>query len=106
MANEIIWRGTFDGRFEDRRYAIEVFERHNEEVRRRVPEEKLLVYEVSEGWRPLCAFLGVEEPDKPFPRLNDTAEMRSRIRKIRAISIAVPAALALLGMLALLARRT
>jgi hypothetical protein len=54
----------------------------------------------------LCEFLCVEEPDKPFPRLNDTAEMRSRIRKIRAISIAVPAALALLGMLALLARRT
>jgi hypothetical protein len=106
MAEEIIWQGTFDGRFEDRRYAIEVFERHNEEVRRRVPEEKLLVYEVSEGWRPLCEFLGVEEPDKPFPRLNDTAEMRSRILKIRAISIAVPAALALLGVLALLARRT
>ena len=106
LAGEIIWQGTFDGRFEDKHHAIEVFNRHNEEVQRRVPQEQLLVYEVKEGWGPLCAFLGVEEPDKPFPRLNDTAEMRSRILKIRAISIAVPAALALLGMLALLARRT
>ena len=31
MANDIIWQGTVDGRFEDEAYAIEVFERHNEE---------------------------------------------------------------------------
>jgi len=97
MGNEIIWWGTFDGRFEDRSHAIKVFERHNEEVRRRVPRDKLLVYEVKEGWGPLCEFLGVEEPDKPFPRLNDAAEMRRRIRSVQALSLAVPAVLALLA---------
>jgi Sulfotransferase domain len=101
MAEEIIWDGTFDGRFEDKPYAIEVFERHNEEVRRRVPPDKLLVYEVSEGWEPLCEFLGVEVPDAPFPRLNDTAEMRRRIRMVRTISLAAPAALAFLVVAAL-----
>jgi hypothetical protein len=95
MGDEIIWQGTFDGRFEDRAHAIEVFDRHNEEVRRRVPADQLLVYEVKQGWGPLCEFLGVEEPDEPFPRLNDTAEMRRRITAVRALSIAVPAALAL-----------
>lgn len=100
MVDDIIWEGTFDGRFEDRPYAIEVFERHNEEVKRRVPPEKLLVYEVKEGWGPLCEFLGVEEPDKPFPRLNDTAEMRRRLRAMRALSYALPAAFALLAVLA------
>ena len=49
LADEIIWQGTFDGRFEDRDHAIEVFERHNAEVRRRVPEDRLLVYEVKAG---------------------------------------------------------
>lgn len=28
LADEIIWQGTFDGRFEDENHAIEVFERH------------------------------------------------------------------------------
>jgi hypothetical protein len=101
MDNEIIWQGTFDGKFEDKRHAIEVFNRHNEEVRRRVPREQLLVYEAKEGWGPLCEFLDVEEPDQPFPRLNDAAEMRRRILAVRFLSVAVPAALALLGIGAL-----
>lgn len=101
MARTIIWDGTFDGRFEDRRYAVRVFERHNEEVRRRVPEDRLLTFEVSQGWGPLCDFLGVEVPDEPFPRLNDTAEMRDRLRKLQAISVAVPAGVGLVAALAL-----
>lgn len=73
----VIWEGTFGGRFEDRQHAIGVFERHVEEVKRRVPAEKLLVYEVKDGWGPLCAFLGVEVPKrKPFPRSNDMADFR------------------------------
>jgi hypothetical protein len=67
MGNEIIWEGTFDGRFEEKAHAIEVFERHNREVLRRVPEEQLLVYEVKQGWGPLCEFLGVEEPGRALP---------------------------------------
>jgi hypothetical protein len=94
---EIIWNGTFDGRFEDRAHAIGVLECHNEEVRRRVPPERLLVYEVKEGWGPLCAFLGVPEPAEPFPRLNDAAEMRRGIRTLRALSVAVPTSLGLLA---------
>jgi hypothetical protein len=108
MAEEIIWEGTFGGRFEDKRHAIEVFNRHNEKVRRRVPQEKLLVYEVKEGWGTLCELLGIEEPDEPFPRLNDTTEIRRRIRTVRALSLAVPAVLGLLvaTALVLLGRRT
>jgi hypothetical protein len=106
MTEEIVWGGTFDGKFEDKRHAIDVFNRHNEEVRRRVPQEQLLVYEVKEGWGPLCEFLGVEEPDTPFPRLNDAAEMRRRMVGVRALSVAVPTASALLilATLALLRR--
>jgi len=101
MGNEIIWQGTFHGRFEDRSHAMEVFVRHNEEVKRRVPAEKLLVFEVKEGWGPLCEFLGVEAPDKPFPHLNDAAQMRRRIRAVQVLSLGVPAVLALLATAAL-----
>ncbi len=71
-----IWDETFSGRFEDREHAIEVFRRHNAEVRRTVPPDRLLVFEVSQGWQPLCAFLGVDPPELPFPRVNDTKAFR------------------------------
>ena len=95
LADEIIWQGTFDGRFEDENHAIEVLERHNAEVQQRVPENRLLVYDVKSGWGPLCEFLGVEVPDEPFPRTNDTAQMRRRLQGVKAISIAVTATLML-----------
>jgi hypothetical protein len=89
MIEEIVWERDFDGRFKDREHAIETFERHNEEVGQRVSPEKLLVYEVNEGWGPLCEFLGVEVPDKPFPHLNDAEVFRGRIRRIRRLTVAV-----------------
>jgi hypothetical protein len=95
MVNDMIWEGTFDGRFEDKAYAIEVFERHNEEVKRRVPPERLLVYDVREGWEPLCEFLGVPEPEEPFPRLNEAAQMRRGTKAVRALATAIPVALTL-----------
>ena len=107
LANEIVWEDTFEDRFDDRRHAIETFRRHNDEVRRRVPPERLLVYDVREGWAPLCDFLGVEAPDEPFPHLNDTREMRRRLFGIAALSAAAPT-LAVAGLvvgLALLVRR-
>ena len=73
MSRKIIWKNTFKKPFEDKAYALKVFNDHIAEVKRVVPAEKLLVYEVKEGWEPLCAFLQVPVPDKPFPRLNDSA---------------------------------
>lgn len=50
---------------------IETFERHNDAVRAAVPADKLLVFEVTQGWAPLCEFLGVPIPAEPFPHLNE-----------------------------------
>src|SRR5215210_1534118 len=99
LADRLVWEDTFDGRFEDRSHAMEVFERHNEAVRLRVPPERLLVFDVREGWAPLCDFLGVEAPDGPFPRLNEAREMRRRLLGLVALSAAAPA-LATLAVLA------
>jgi len=106
LADEIVWNDTFDGRFEDRRHAIETFKRHNDQVRRRVTPERLLVYDVREGWSPLCDFFGVEAPDRPFPHLNDTREMRRRLLGLVAVSAAAPVlVLAAVAALALLVHR-
>src|SRR4051794_21437861 len=32
IIDEVIWQGTFGGRFADREYALQVFNRHNQEV--------------------------------------------------------------------------
>jgi hypothetical protein len=71
-----VWRETFSGRFEDRQHATTVFQRHNAEVIGCVPPERLLVYRVADGWRPLCEFLGVAQPDSPFPLINSTQSFR------------------------------
>ena len=105
IAEEIVLQGTFGGKFEDKPHAIGVFNRHTEEVRRRVPKERLLVYDVKEGWGPLCEFLGVEAPDKPFPRLNDAAELRRMKVAVRTLSVAMPSTLALVGLAALVLLR-
>lgn len=71
---------TFDSRFEDKAHAIEVFKRHNQDVRDSVDPARLLEFDVREGWAPLCRFLDVPIPDEPFPRLNDTATTQAMIR--------------------------
>jgi hypothetical protein len=50
------------------------FVEHNEEVKRYVPADRLLVLELGEGWERLCKFLGKEIPDAPYPSSNSTEE--------------------------------
>ena len=91
LADRLVWEDTFKGHFDDRDYVMEVFEANNEEVRRQVPPKKLLTFDVREGWEPLCDFLGVEVPSKPFPHLNESREMRYRLLGLVALSVAAPA---------------
>ncbi len=52
----------------DRDSAIAAYRRNNQKVRDEVPAERLLVFNVADGWEPLCRFLKVPVPDTPFPR--------------------------------------
>lgn len=83
MARKIVMEDTFGGRFEDKGHAIEVYNRHNDEVRRAIPPNRLLVFEPKEGWAPLCRFLEVPTPLEPFPHLNDTATIQARMKQMR-----------------------
>ena len=81
MQDHVIWDGTFHGRFAEKQYAIDILQRHNDEVKRVVPPERLLVYEVSQGWKPLCQFLDVPTPAEPFPYVNTAAEFQQRVQQ-------------------------
>lgn len=59
------------------------FLEHAELVRRVVPGERLLVFEVEEGWGPLCEFLGVDRPVGGFPHVNDSEAYVRGFRRAR-----------------------
>jgi sulfotransferase family protein len=80
LVDRMFW--SAEGSFSDghsRRALIDRFLAHNEEVKRVVPAERLLVWEVSEGWEPLCEFLGVDVPAQPLPHANDRATFTDRV---------------------------
>jgi hypothetical protein len=69
----------------DEAHVIAAFDRHVTTVRESIPPERLLVFDVREGWGPLCAFLGVAVPNgEPFPHLNDAQTMRRTFERISA----------------------
>ena len=56
--------------------------------------EKLLWFDVREGWEPLCEFLGVDVPDVPFPHefrrkdlLGGREALLGRLRKRMAVLV-------------------
>ena len=51
-------------------------ERWNENVKRAVPSDRLLVWNPNEGWEPLCEFLEMDVPAEELPRLNNTQSFR------------------------------
>lgn len=53
-----------------------VFQEWNSSVIAQCPIQRLLVFDVKQGWGPLCKFLDKAVPDVPFPNLNDTAQMK------------------------------
>jgi hypothetical protein len=83
VVRELILERTFGGRPDDRAHAIRCFEEHNAAVRDEVPAERLILYEVGAGWKPLCDALDVPVPASPFPKTNSTAEFRDRMKSMR-----------------------
>ena len=73
----------FGGDIHDRDFMLAQFERRRQEVIAAIPEPRLLVYDVREGWEPLCAWLGVAVPETPFPHSNTREEM-AQVRAVMA----------------------
>jgi hypothetical protein len=78
MVSKVIAQ-LFDHRMHDKEKVISVFKAHNARVREVIPADRLLVYEVAQGWAPLCDFLGVPVPDGPMPKVNSTEEFQGRL---------------------------
>jgi hypothetical protein len=86
MTHTMLERFTPDWR--DAEATKAAYERHNAEVRAEVPAGRLVEWQPSDGWGPLCKALGLPEPEDPFPVTNTTEEFRKMTESIRPDSAA------------------
>lgn len=85
MIQKAVW-DVMDNRMQDKDYMIEFFQNRTAEIETTIAPERLLVYRVSEGWGPLCEFLGVPVPNMEFPRINSREETKQMLAGILASS--------------------
>lgn len=79
MSFETICNQVFDGKLGDREHAKAVYRAHIAEVQATIQPDRLLTFDVAEGWEPLCGFLGVAIPKDPFPRTNSTEDFKAMV---------------------------
>lgn len=72
----------FDNRMHDHDHLLKRFNEHTELVRDTIPAERLLVFEVAQGWEPLCDFLELPVPEGDFPRVNDTEAVKGALASL------------------------
>jgi len=88
FAKRRIFEVELQGKFEDKAFAEKVFNDHIAKVKATVPAEKLLVYDVRDGWAPLCKFLGVPEPKEALPHLNKKENFKTMLAEMMASAAA------------------
>ena len=76
---EMIGEQTFAGQFEDKDKALAAYHQREADVRAAIPAERLLVFDVAQGWEPLCGFLEVPVPAVPFPRTNTREDFWAKL---------------------------
>jgi hypothetical protein len=67
---DVLFRSRFGDKVHDRQFMTDYYRRHEAEVLATIPAERLLVFRATDGWEPLCRFLGVPVPPEPYPRTN------------------------------------
>lgn len=86
----LLWNdgtGTLSTGYRDGSGLIRAFDAHTEAVRAFVPSDQLLVYDVADGWEPLCDFLEVKVPSGPMPCVNDGGEYKRRLVEISLMKL-------------------
>ncbi|MEY2472954.1 MAG: hypothetical protein QOK28_2283 [Actinomycetota bacterium] len=78
MIDELIVKNFAGGDVMDKDVAIAAYEAHNAYVREHADPKRLLEWQASDGWEPICDWLGLPVPDEPFPLTNTTEEFLGR----------------------------
>lgn len=78
----VFLRNQFDNKFSNKEYTKAIFFQHINDVVTHVPKHQLLIYNVAEGWEPLCDFLNVPIPNEPFPHLNKKENFHKMVKEM------------------------
>jgi hypothetical protein len=82
LYNRRLMKLEFGNDISDKKKVIKKFEQHTENVIKKISSERLLLYNVSEGWEPLCKFLGVPVPAEKYPHTNTREEFYQKVEVI------------------------
>ncbi|KAJ5314848.1 uncharacterized protein N7443_001732 [Penicillium atrosanguineum] len=63
-----------------KRVSKEKYLEHYALVRQLTPTDRLLEFQISDGWGPLCDFLGRPVPNVPFPHLNEKKWLDEKVQ--------------------------
>ncbi|XP_039273467.2 uncharacterized protein LOC120347515 [Styela clava] len=116
ITNPTPWRRLFGSPSLNRLISKKKFREHNAHVLQNAPRDQLLVYQCSQGWEPLCKFLGVSIPQTAFPHENKRGKgipqliandpMMEPMRREMMVSLTLLSTASILGGLLLLTRLT
>lgn len=79
MMEKVIIGKALGGRT-DRDGILKAYRANEAAARQLEAQGKTLVFNVRDGWEPLCRFLGVDLPDAPFPKTNARADFFSSVK--------------------------
>lgn len=74
VIHDILKSDANDVQIHEKENAIESYNRHNQMIMSKYDKDRLLVFNVEQGWEPLCKFLGCKIPDVEFPVSNQKQE--------------------------------
>lgn len=81
MMEQVIIGKALGGRT-DRDGILAAYRANSDAARALAAKGKALVFRSSDGWEPLCTFLGVEVPDELYPKSNLRSEFFASARSV------------------------
>lgn len=82
LVEKYLWKEFYEGRFKDKEFALKKYRDFNQEIIDTVPADQLLLFNIADGWQPLCEFLEVPIPEAEFPNKNRRKEFKEQLQRM------------------------
>jgi len=70
------WQAQYEYTMKKLDKSVMGYQRHNAFIQSVIPKDRLLIWNVKDGWEPLCKFLGKPVPNTPIPHDNKTGDTK------------------------------